>query len=414
VSYLNITEVESGLQGLASSYPNLAERIELPNKSVEGRTCHALRIGAHPQADTVLFTGCQHAREWGGAEICLYFAADLLEAYTNGTGLAYGGTFFNAWTIRSIVEYLNVIVFPCVNPDGRKYDQENDALWRKNRNPKDSGGVPWKVGVDLNRNNAWLWDFRTAFNPGALVFGTLASDDPADELYHGSAPDSEPETRNIHWLLDQYRFTRWYLDIHSFTGDVLFPWGDDSDQTSNASMNFMNPAYNGQRGVDGGYQEFIPASDLTTVQGAAQRVTDAINGVRGGHYEAKQSVYLLGTTGAIRYPTSGTIDDYTYSRHFADCTRGKVFGLTVEFGYWTGDYRTSFHPPWTEMEQIVPEIDAGMVELCRIAAPAWVPPWKLLWRRLWPWQIWDPMIRLFEPLVRPLLVRVLGPRGAAG
>ena len=254
----------------------------------------------------------------------------------------------------------------------------------------------------------------TAFNPGALMFGTLASDDPADELYHGSAPDSEPETRNIHWLLDQYRFTRWYLDIHSFTGDVLFPWGDDSDQTSNASMNFMNPAYNAQRGVDGGYQEFIPASDLTTVQGAAQRVTDAINGVRGGHYEAKQSVYLLGTTGAIRYPTSGTIDDYTYSRHFADCTRGKVFGLTVEFGYWTGDYRTSFHPPWTEMEQIVPEIDAGMVELCRIAAPAWVPPWKLLWRRLWPWQIWDPMIRLFEPLVRPLLVRVLGPRGAAG
>jgi murein tripeptide amidase MpaA len=409
---LNIVEVESALQALANTYPGVTELIELPNKSVEGRTSHALRIGGWAHADAVLFTGCQHAREWGGAEICVYFAADLLEAYSNSTGLHYGGKRFSPWTIRSIVENLNVIVFPCVNPDGRKYDQDHDALWRKNRNPADSGGVASKIGVDLNRNHPWLWNFRTAFNPGALGYGTLASDDPANELYHGSAPASEPEARNIHWLLDQYRFTRWYLDIHSYTGDVLFPWGDDGDQSSNPSMNFMNPTYNGQRGVDGGYLEYIPASDLTLLQGAAQRVCDAINAVRGGHYEAKQSVYLRGTTGTISYPTSGTVDDYAYSRHFANCTRGKVFALTLEFNYWTGDSRTSFHPPWTEMEQIVPEIDAGLVELCAAAAPAWIPPWKVLWRRLWPWEIWDPMIRVIEPLLRPVLVRLLGPRAA--
>jgi murein tripeptide amidase MpaA len=410
VSYLNIVEVESALQALANTYPSVTELIELPNKSVEGRTSHALRIGAWPKADAVLFTACQHAREWGGAEICVYLAADLLEAYTNGTGLVYGGTSFAPWTIRSIVKNLNVIVFPCVNPDGRKYDQDHDALWRKNRNPTDSGGIPGKIGVDLNRNHSWLWDFGTAFSPGALAYGTLASDDPWSDIYHGPAPDSEPEAKNIHWLLDQYRFTRWYLDIHSFTGDVLFPWGDDGDQSATPSMNFMNAAYDGQRGVDGGYLEYIPASDLTLLQGAAQRVCDAINGVRGGHYEAKQSVYLSGTTGTISYPTSGTVDDYTYSRHFANCTKGKVFALTLEFNYWTGDARTSFHPAWTEMEKIVPEVDAGLVELCAAAAPAWIPPWKILWRRLWPWQIWDPMIRLIEPLIRPLLVRLLGPR----
>ena len=64
------------------------------------------------------------------------------------------------------------------------------------------------------------------------------------------------------------------------------------------------------------------------------------------------------------------------------------------------------------METIVPEIDAGLVALCAAAAPAWIPPWKILYRRLWPWQIWDPMVRLLEPIVRPVLERVLGP-GAA-
>jgi RimJ/RimL family protein N-acetyltransferase len=50
-------------------------------------------------------------------------------------------------------------------------------LWRKNRNPAASGG-PNKIGVDINRNQDFLWDFNTAFDPGAVnVF--LASSNPA-------------------------------------------------------------------------------------------------------------------------------------------------------------------------------------------------------------------------------------------
>ena len=407
MSYLNVDEVESALQGLAAAYPGVAELIALPNQSVEGRTCHALRIGLDPACDGVLFTACAHAREWGGAEICIYFAADLLEAYTNRTTLIYGGKSFGAATVRAIVEHLNVVVFPCVNPDGRRFDQDHDALWRKNRNPQDSGGDPTRIGVDINRNHSFLWDFRTAFSAGALAFGTLASDDPGSDLYHGSAADSEPESRNVHWLLDSYRFIRWYIDIHSYTGDVLFSWGDDVDQSDTPSMNFLDPAYDGQRGVAGGYGEFISGSDQTLVQGTAQRVTNAINAVRGGHYEAKQSVFLWGGT-TLGYPTSGAVDDYAYSRHFADCTKRKVYAFTLEFGYWTGDARTSFHPPWPEMEQIVAEIDAGLVELCAAAAPAWMPPWVVAWRHLWPWQIWDPLARSLEPLVRPILESVIG------
>lgn len=404
MSYLNVAEVDSGLQGLAQTYPSLCELITLPNKSIEGRTCCALRIGTDSVADGVLFTGCAHAREWGGAEICLYFAADLLEAYTSGTGLTYGGKSFGRFTIRSIVENLNVVVFPCVNPDGRAFDQQYDVLWRKNRNPAESNGVAQRVGVDLNRNHSFLWDFRKKFSPNANP-GTLASDDPANDIYHGSTPDSEPETRNINWLLDFYRFTRWYLDIHSYTGDVLFLWGDDTDQSSDPSMNFRNTAYDGQRGVQGGYGEYIPSSHLNLVTGTAQRVVNAINAVRGGHYEAKQSVFLLATSTTVNYPVSGAVDDYAYSRHWLDCTKGRVYAFTLEFGYPTGDFRTSFHPPWPEMKQIVSEIDAGMLEFCSAALPRWKPPWEVAYRHLFPWQIWDPMVRVAEPVVRPVVER---------
>jgi hypothetical protein len=45
MAYLNVTEVESGVKGLAKAYKALTELISLPNVTHEGRTSHALRIG---------------------------------------------------------------------------------------------------------------------------------------------------------------------------------------------------------------------------------------------------------------------------------------------------------------------------------------------------------------------------------
>jgi murein tripeptide amidase MpaA len=412
VSYLNTDEVSSALRALATEYPGLSELIELPHHSFEGRVSLALRVGKWRNADGVLFTGCAHAREWGGADACVYFAADLLEAYEKGTGLQYGSQWFSPLSVERIIEGVNVVVFPCVNPDGRAYDQANDALWRKNRNPADSGGNPSRIGVDVNRNHDFLWDFRRAFDATATL-GTLASDDPASDLYHGSAPGSEPETRNVRWLLDQYRFMRWYVDIHSFEGDLLYPWGDDTDQGTTPEMNFLNHGYDGQRGVSGGYGEFIPSEDLTTAHGTAQRVIDAVNRVRGGHYVAQQAVSLWGAPGSVTYPTSGAADDYVFSRHRADCTKSKVYPFTLEFGYRQADTRSSFHPPWPQMAEIVKEVDAGMAELCLAASPIWIPPWTKAWRWLFPWQIWDPMIRFLGRILAVILT-AFGIRRAFG
>jgi murein tripeptide amidase MpaA len=343
----------------------------LPNQTPEGRTCHALRLGKKgtQKAKGILFTACQHAREWGGAEICIYFAADLLEAYLANAGLQYGNKSFSAADVQRIINEMDVFIFPCVNPDGRHFSQTQNPLWRKNRNPAHSNGDPSCVGVDLNRNYDWLWNFQQDFDPSVTNTFSIASSNPCDfQVYHGPAPHSEPESKNLVWLLDTFPHIQWLMDIHSYTGTVLHPWGDAPNQTVDSGMNFLNPAYDGKRGVDDvqQYGEYIAENDLHTYWQVAHLVRDAIGAVRGQWYAVGQSYYLVvaGGNNTI-YPTSGTVDDYAFSRHIADGAKSRVYGFTVEFGL-----EPDFHPPWNEMEQIISDVDAGLVEFCLEAEPA--------------------------------------------
>jgi carboxypeptidase T len=131
-------------------------------------------------------------------------------------------------------------------------------------------GLPCK-GVDINRNYDFLW------NSG---IGTSA--DSCDEIFKGAGAFSEPETKNVRYLLVQCTNINYMVDVHSYSEDILYPWGDDDNQTSDPLMNFMNPKYDGLRGYledtdqpndpndPGGadepkenlYQEYIGSSDL--------------------------------------------------------------------------------------------------------------------------------------------------------
>jgi len=362
MSYLNVVEVETAMANLAAAFPSLTQLITLPHTTVEGRTSHALRIGGGSAGsrDVVMITGGQHAREWGSCEICVDVAADLLEAYDTNAGLAYGGKSFSASQVKGIVEGLHVVVFPLVNPDGRHHSQQVDSIggsggWRRNRNPAYSGNSPDCVGVDLNRNYDFLFDFGTKFHPAAPL---SISADPCDSLqrYHGPSAFSETETQNVRWLLNAFPRTRWFIDVHSFSQLVLYNWGDDNNQSTNPSMNFRNPAHDGQRGLVSGdttYREYIPAGDELIARTLAERTRDAIAAVRGIVYIAEQAVDL--------YPTCGTSKDYAYARHFLDPSQGRVYGFTIEWG-------TQFRPLWTEMEEIIKDVSAGLIEFC-LAAP---------------------------------------------
>ena len=114
MSYLNVVEVETAIANLAAAYPSLCQLIPLPNTTFESRSSNAIRLGggAPGSRDVVMIICGQHAREWGSCEIGVDFAADLLEAYSNLTGLVYGGKSFSASDVQNLLNTLHVIVFP--------------------------------------------------------------------------------------------------------------------------------------------------------------------------------------------------------------------------------------------------------------------------------------------------------------
>lgn len=338
--YLTATGIESGLHYLASTYPSICQLTALPEPSHQGRTSRAVRIGtaSAPGRKGVLLVAGLHARELVNPDLLLLFALRLCERYTAGGRIVFGPKSYSAARVRQVVQGLDLYLFPLVNPDGRAYVQSptGDPWWRKNRRP--GGGQPCR-GVDLNRNFDFLWPS-----------GIGSSSDPCDyQVYRGPGAFSEPETRNVRHLLDSAPHIAYFMDLHSYARELYYPWGDDNNQTTDPAMSFTNPAFDGLRGQPGDtlYREFIPAPDQTRFQTIATRVTNAIRAVRGTVYTPMQGVGL--------YPTSGTSDDFAYSRHRADPGKPPVWAFALE----TGD---EFQPLYSEALEIITEVSAGLFE----------------------------------------------------
>jgi murein tripeptide amidase MpaA len=353
--YLNVDEVESALSVATSApYNGFTQLITLPNLTWEGRQCHAIKIakGSNPGRPGVYFLGGVHSREWGSSDILINFIEQLEKAYVGNTGLAFGPTAFSAADIQTLVNTLDIIVFPQANPDGRNYSMNTEALWRKNRRTAapNSAACP---GVDVNRNYDFLWNFPAYFSPAAgIVDSTDPCDggDPDNGTYNGAAAFSEPESANAKWIFDSFSNVGYFIDLHSYGQDILYSWGDDEDQSTDPTMNFQNPAYNGMRGVAGdAYKEYIPAGDQTQSLALAGTFHDAVKSVRGTDYTVKSAFNL--------YPTAGTSSDYSYSRHFVKPALSNIISYTVEWG-------TEFQPPYTEMQNIIQEITCGLLAFC--------------------------------------------------
>jgi murein tripeptide amidase MpaA len=357
---MNTTEIESALTFFARTYGSVCKRLTLPEKTHEGRTSHALSIGKNVTKETpsVLIIGGVHAREWGGPDIVINFAADLLRAYKAGKGLKYLNKSFSDGDIKQIVETTNVVVFPCVNPDGVEFSHTKTHLWRKNRNPASATPHrPDTIGVDINRNYDFLWDYKKYFHPLAAQETSIASDDPAEETFHGTKPFSEPETRNVKWLMEQLPKMALFMDVHSFSGDVLYTWGADEDQSTDPTQNFANSAFDLKRGrIGDNYKEYINPADMKVATDVAQAVSDAMKAVRGQPYKPLQAVGL--------YPTAGTSDDYCFSRHILDPNLPKTFSYTIEFNF--GEDSSTFLATGdpTVLDETIRDVVPGLIALC--------------------------------------------------
>jgi carboxypeptidase T len=359
---------------LKKKYSELLELIELPNKSAKkNKTSRAIRI--HTPTETnkpaVMFTGGVHAREWGTSDICMHFIRQLLHSYKNNLSLQYKEKIYSFDQVKKIVENLDIIVFPDVNPDGKEYSQGGGQhLWRKNCNPT---LVPYpnheeedfhkSAGVDLNRNFDFLW---------YSGIGTVNEDNTnQSQTYRGPTPFSEPESRNVKSLFDQYKNIKCFVDIHCHVGQILMSWGHDDTQCFFPEQNFRNPEYNGKSGkyvssdsesgpefYGESYGEYMHPLDANTVIKYGKALYEGLKAVRGREYELKPSVGL--------YPTSGTSQDYAFSqRDPNDKDRVKIFAYTIEFGQRAGEGEEgNFTPPYSVMRKIMDDIASALTELC--------------------------------------------------
>lgn len=236
-AYHSYGEIRTDLLDLQRRFPSLAKVYDL-GQSLEGRRVYALKISDNVGLDEdeaeVLFLGGHHAREWISVEVPYRTGKYLLENYSADP------------EIRRLVDAGEVWIVPLVNPDGLEYSIRTYRYWRKNRRFNADGSF----GVDLNRNYGQAWGLD---DEGS-------SPDPTDEVYRGTGPFSEPETRAVRDLVLKKNF-RAVVSFHSFGQVILYPW-----------------SYTRQ-----------PAAEKALLAGIADRMAALIQSVYGRIYETGQS-----------------------------------------------------------------------------------------------------------------------------
>ncbi len=263
--------------------------------------------------------------------------------------LTYGpGPPISAADVKRIVENVDWYVLPLANPAGRQYCIDNAAdplkvLWRKNRSqPAPPVGVDDpRIGVDVNRNFDIAWLYKEKYyNDAALADPKLSiSDAAASEVYRGPSVFSEVESKNVRLLRDTCR-PSFYIDAHSYSPQITYPWGIETEQTTDKTKTFSEAAWdrggahNGRDGKTGTvYEEFIPNSPVRLLDehvAVGNAMSEAIRLAAGAAPLAiANSKYPVAPSIGM-YPAPGASDDYTFSRTYLSAAPTVVF--TVEFG----------------------------------------------------------------------------------
>lgn len=237
---------------------------EVVGTTHNGREIWAYRLGdedlltweGFPEAAT-LTNGGIHAREWQTPEV----VTGIMELLVEQQGDHHYYDF--------ILENVNVILLPVQNVDGflqtQRYPSQNwlrtdpdyeegddflsprdGRMRRKNMPGVDeilSTQQDHLFGIDLNRNNPPLW----ATNPDR------SSPDPESLVFHGSAPQSEPETQALLAAADlgPRDQLRAYTDVHSFS-QVFYFHRTSNIRLSNNLVNLMFTMSNHNAALPGG------------------------------------------------------------------------------------------------------------------------------------------------------------------
>lgn len=215
--YHTYGEMLADIDALIAASPGVISKRSI-GRSYEGRTIWAVKISDHVARDEdepeVLFESLSHAREHITAEMALRIIHLLVDNYV---ARPTGATTDLQRRVSAIVRSREVWVVPMVNPDGGEYDVSGTDFrrWRKNRQPAPGSSA---VGVDLNRNWAFMW---------ACCRGS--SGNPADDTYRGPRPWSAPEVNALRNFVLSRRVggrqqIRAAISWHAFNEEIMWPY----------------------------------------------------------------------------------------------------------------------------------------------------------------------------------------------
>uniref|UniRef100_A0A1L8DQZ2 Zinc carboxypeptidase A 1 n=1 Tax=Nyssomyia neivai TaxID=330878 RepID=A0A1L8DQZ2_9DIPT len=195
--YHTLDEINLWLDQMIQEYSDVLTDIDA-GLSFEGQRIRGVKLSYKVGNPSILIESNTHAREWITSATATYILNEFLTS--------------NDPEFRRIAENYDWYIFPNVNPDGFRYSHEYNRMWRKTRS---RDGVICR-GVDPNRN--WAHEWQDGSSPGA-------SNDVCCETYAGTAPFSEPETRQLaDFVLQHADHIKIYLAFHSYSLLLLYPW----------------------------------------------------------------------------------------------------------------------------------------------------------------------------------------------
>lgn len=245
--YRTVEETYGTMDALASQFPNLARTIDIgpswtwqKTGGAQGYRLRVLRVNntatdaKYPNKQRMVVLAAIHAREYTTAELVTRFAEWLVRGYGRDSEATW------------LVDNFQFHFLLQANPDGRK-KAESGISWRKNTDTDNGACAANDYGVDLNRNWTWQWS-RTAggssSNACAVNYrGTSAASEAetqdamkyivgtpgANGVYTGGVlPDQRTDTG-----VAPYAYPGLFLDIHSFSRLVLWPWANTSATAPN-------------------------------------------------------------------------------------------------------------------------------------------------------------------------------------
>ncbi|MGY0062715.1 M14 family zinc carboxypeptidase [Streptomyces sp. LZ34] len=245
------------------AHPGLTKVVSI-GKTVRGNDILALKLskGADRTPDgkkpSVLYMSNQHAREWITPEMTRRLMHYYLDNYGKDD------------RVTKIVDRTELWFVLSANPDGYDFTHQSpdNRQWRKNLRDNDGDGrITAGDGVDLNRNFSYKWGYD---NEGS-------SPDPAEEVYRGPGPASEPETKALDAFEKRIGF-EYGINYHSAAELLLYGVGWQVATPTPDDILYKSLAGTPEKSAIPGYHPQV-SSELYTTNGEADGHAANVNGM---------------------------------------------------------------------------------------------------------------------------------------